>query len=285
MIDTIQIRQLRLEDHDLVKSMQTGIEDDYIVRVFERLIRNDVIYGLFNDDQLVSTAGYSLYANQYAMLGRLRSDNRYKGKGYATQLIEFIIEQLQHENHIKWIGANTQRHNFPALRVLNKLNLPQLKALHGSTLVKPEVLNYTPGEKWTPIETLEGKREVLSSIEHNPDVIFPYECYYPFPSHPNLFKDDEIKDWYFFKNPNNNRFIIINFDQKKHQYAHVVYLWDDVFTQPGLWETILDTHKEFQKTYGDDTYVWIDLTDESRKDACEEAFQIQDPWILHGKWK
>ncbi|TFB24309.1 GNAT family N-acetyltransferase [Filobacillus milosensis] len=287
MIDTIQIRPLTIDDYDILKDMHTGIEDDYVVRIFERLVTSEEhkIFGLFDDGQLVSVSGYTIFADHYAMLGRWRSDLRYQGKGYATKIVQYIMDELKQNEQIKWIGANTQRTNFPALRVLEKLKLPMLKALHASTLIDSNNLNYASGEKWEAVTSLEEKRSIVQQIENDPDVIFPYQCYYPFPASPTLFKDEEIKDWYFFRNPENNRFVIMNFDQKKYSYMHVIYLWDDVFEQPGLWETILETYKEFQQNYGDDTKIWIDLTDESRQKTNEDAFEFQDAWILHGKWK
>ncbi|SEQ27368.1 GNAT family N-acetyltransferase [Piscibacillus halophilus] len=286
MIDTIQIRALTLDDLDTYKQMHTGIEDDYIIRIFDRLTTNDEhkVFGLFVDGQLVSIAGYTIFADEYAMLGRLRSDLRYTGKGYATQIMQYVVSQLKKLPEIKWIGANTQLHNYSALRVLEKCELPQIKTFHASTLVKPESLSYAKGPIWTPITSLEEKREWISTIENKPDIIFPYQAYYPFPASPKLFKDDEIKDWYFFKNPIGDRVLIIYHDQKKYDYAHVVYLWDDLFKQPGLWETIFETHKLFQQQYGEDTMIRTDLTDASRKDTNDEAFEIQDPWVLHGEW-
>ncbi|MGP4073199.1 GNAT family N-acetyltransferase [Piscibacillus sp. B03] len=286
MIDTIQIRPLTMSDLDLYKKMQTGIKDDYIIRIFDRLITSDEhqVYGLFVENDLVSIAGYTIFAEQYAMLGRLRSDLRYTGKGYATQLIQYVIEQIKKMPEIKWIGANTQRHNFSALRVLEKVQLPPLKALHASTLVNPERLNNTPGASWTPVTSLEEKREWVSSIENDSNIIFPYQAYYPFPASPNLFKDDEIKNWYFYKNPNEDRVLIVYYDQKKYDYAHVVYLWNDMFKQPGLWETVFEVHELFKEKYGEDIKIRTDLTDVSRKDTHDDAFEIQDPWVLHGIW-
>ncbi|RPF54453.1 GNAT family N-acetyltransferase [Aquisalibacillus elongatus] len=287
MIDTVQIRPLTMDDYDLLTQMETGIEDDYIIRIWERLMTNDEhkVYGLFVESQLVSIAGYTIFAEQYAMLGRLRSDIRYSGNGYATQLFKHIIKELNQVPEIKWVGANTQLHNYSALRVMEKSDLPQLITFHASTLVKPRLLNYEKGEPWTPITSLDEKREWTSKFEQDSELIFPYQAYYPFPASSKLFKDDEIKDWYFFKNPENDRVLIIYYDQKKYNYAHVVYLWDDLFEQPGLWETIFETHELFKKEYGEDVHIRTDLTDTTREKAVDDAFQIQDPWILHGKWK
>ncbi|GEN46710.1 GNAT family N-acetyltransferase [Alkalibacillus haloalkaliphilus] len=288
MIDTIQIRPLTINDEEKIANMQTGIEDDYVVRIFERLITSEehALYGLFSDDQLVSVAGYSVFKGQYGMLGRLRSDQRYLGNGLATTIIEYIIEQLKKDDQIKWVGANTQLHNFPALRVLEKLQLPRLELLHPAVLVDQSKMPEPTGDVWTKLETLEEKRKWIDTIQHDDSVIFPLEAYYPFPTSPELFKDEDLEMWSFFENEAQDRFAIVKFDQKRDQYAHVVYLWDDLFEQPGLMKTLYEELEEFKKQYGDETYIRFDLPDETRnKIPNDDAFKFQDPWILHGYWK
>ncbi|WP_188206638.1 GNAT family N-acetyltransferase [Alkalibacillus aidingensis] len=288
MIDTIQIRPLQLDDADHLQNMQTGIEDDYVVRIFDRLIESDehALYGLFTEGQLVSVAGYSVFKDQYAMLGRLRSDQRFLGNGYATTLIESIVDYLQKDDQIKWIGANTQLHNFPALRVLEKLRIPKLQLLHAATLFNRELLTTPEGETWKPLNTLEEKRKWINPLIQDSDAIFPLEAYYPFPTSEALFSDEDINDWFMFENESRDRFVIVKFDQKRHQYAHVIYLWDDLFDQPGLWNTLDETLVDFKETFGDETYIRLDVPDETyEKIPNKDAFEFQDPWILHGYWK
>ena len=38
------------------------------------------LFGLFVENKLVSLGGFSIFANEYAMLGRLRSDRSIRGK-------------------------------------------------------------------------------------------------------------------------------------------------------------------------------------------------------------
>lgn len=79
------IRQLLPLDKNLMTGMHTGIADDYIIRIFDRLCTgNHVLFGTFINHQLVSTAGYSTFGSDYAMFGRLRSDIRYRSRGIQS---------------------------------------------------------------------------------------------------------------------------------------------------------------------------------------------------------
>src|SRR5690625_4637027 len=125
------IRKLTLADYPQVEAMQTGIEDDYILPIFDELIEQPhAIFGLFLNEQLVSFAGYSIFAKQYAMLGRLRSDMRFRGRGYATEVMSHALEQAKKLKGIKWIGANTQEDNLAARRVLEKVGLSPYPKLY-----------------------------------------------------------------------------------------------------------------------------------------------------------
>src|SRR5690625_5102553 len=153
------IRTLNVNDYHQVLSMETGIEDDYILPIFNRLIvYPNVLYGLFVDHQLVSFAGYTIYAKSYAMLGRLRSDLRYRGKGFATELMSYVMKEAFQRNQIKWVGANTQENNISAQRVLEKLGLKSYPKLYGATAKDISSLE-TGAKSWTPIHDLQRKQE------------------------------------------------------------------------------------------------------------------------------
>ncbi len=287
MINTIQFRELGLSDRTKLEQMQTDIEDDYVVRIFDRLIehKEHMVYGLFVDGQLASVGGYTIFAEQYAMLGRLRTDVRFRGEGLATKLLEQVMDEIKKLDDINWIGGNTQRHNYSGMKVLNKLGLPELISLHASTLIEPEKLDTESGELWTEVTELDEKKKWLEPIANDPTIIFPYESYYPFPASPTLFKENELTDWLLFKNSAEDRFVIVKEDQKKYKYAQTIYLWDDLWEQPGLLKTIMHARNRLAQQSEDEMYVRFDLTDESRaKVPDEDAFTFQDPWVLHGRW-
>ncbi|MET3683712.1 GNAT superfamily N-acetyltransferase [Alkalibacillus flavidus] len=288
MIDTMQIRPLTIDDESLIANMQTGIEDDYVVRVFERLVTHDNqrLFGLFSGGELASIAGYTIYQEQYGMLGRLRSDQRYLGNGHATTIVQYAIDQLKQRDDIKWIGANTQLHNYPAKRVLEKLNLPQLEMLYPAVLVDSSKMPEATGDTWQRLTTIDEKRRWIDPLQEDEQVIFPLEAYYPFPASPALFTDEQLDNWTFFENDTQDRFVIMKFDQKKYAYAHVIYLWDDLFDQPGLMKTIYNEFESFKEQYGDDIRIRFDIPESTRQHIPnDDAFSFQDPWILHGYWK
>src|SRR5699024_11097771 len=124
---------LHMEDIPLLQNMETGIENDYILRIAGNLMEgNNRLFGLFANKQLVSFGGYSLFANHYAMLGRLRSDRRFKKNGYATQLMRYMRDAAFRLPQVEWVGANTQEDNLSARRVMEKIGSQPYTTLHGA---------------------------------------------------------------------------------------------------------------------------------------------------------
>lgn len=280
------IRILNENDYPFYEEMDTGIEFDYVGRIFDRLAAgNNRLYGLFLDDQLVSVGGYSIYAKSYAMLGRLRSDCRFLGNGFSTVVMSHVLNEVLKLDGIQWVGANTQEHNMSAQRVLEKIGLTPRITLHGA-LIKDTSAIESGAELWTPVTDLERKKEWVSQAYIQTGAIFPYECYYPFPGSANLFQEDDLKQWSFFENADKTRFVITKYDQKKHHYLHAVYLWDDITSQPGLWETIANDYRKLLRQTDDETYIWMDLTkEEAKKLPDNHQFKLPSPWVLYGMEK
>ncbi|MUV36389.1 hypothetical protein JNUCC1_00191 [Lentibacillus sp. JNUCC-1] len=281
---TQYIRTLNEKDYSHIANMQTGINDDYVLRVFPELLeRGDTIYGLFADDQLACIGGFSVIAGSYAMLGRLRSDTRFRGYGYATTLMKYITTEAFKNPRINWVGANTEENNLPARRVLEKIGLTPIISLYGATTKEPGLLK-GKCDIWTKIDDTNRKQAWLESVFTQPKTVFPYECYYPLPATPHLFEPDTIKDWVFYENAAQTRMVILKPDRKKHQYLHVVYPWSDFSIQEGLWETIESEYKTLKhKTSERETLVWIDLTEyDVSLLPWAHPFTLKSPWILHG---
>lgn len=281
---TTHIRALTLDDNRSVANLQTNIKDDYVIRIFPDLVQSDIhaVYGLFENDTLITIAGYSLFPGGYVMLGRLRSDIRYHAKGYATQILNFIIEDLKTNPHINWIGANTNILNQAARRVLGKLELNKIKTLHSLSVKDAKKLSGTYGDIWDEITSVEKKRELLTTyVDNNIIDIYPYECYYPFPFTQELLSDQHIEESTFYRNPTNDRLMIIKNDQKNEWFAHVKYFWNDHFEQAGFWETIY----HYIENNADKPRPWLDFSDQGYKNIPNlEAFDLTDGWILHGNW-
>lgn len=283
---TKTIRQLTADDYLLVESMDTGMEEDYVIRIFERLISGkNYLYGLFVQDKLVSFGGYSLFNHLYAMIGRLRSDRHYRSKDYATELMNYIISQAFESHHVEWVGANTQENNLPARRVLEKLGLSPYPALHGA--ITKSITPLVAGNKvWNQVLDINSKKKWLSNEFIQTKALFPYECFYPFPATWHLFQDDEIAQWNFYENESKTRCLITKPDQKGHHYLQVIYPWSDFMKQAGFWETISYDYQQVITRQSDsemETYIWIDLTKEEVSHLPKNhPFELASPWILHG---
>src|SRR5690625_3764352 len=128
-----EIRKLDTEDFNLVQNMQTNITDDYVPQAFHNLITEpNILYGLFVDGQLASIAGYSVFAEELAMLGRLRSDVHFHGHGFATDIMAYIRDAAFENPRIRWVGANRQEENRPTNRVLEKIGVSEHQSKYSS---------------------------------------------------------------------------------------------------------------------------------------------------------
>ncbi|NJP37410.1 GNAT family N-acetyltransferase [Alkalicoccus luteus] len=278
------IRTLTGEDIDLYRSMDTGIEDDYVARIFYRLTGGrSEMYGLFTDDRLISTAGYTVFAGRYAMLGRLRSDRRYRGRSFATTLMSHVKEEALAQPHIHWVGGNTEEQNTPARKVLANIGLNQQATLQIAAAddVSRLANGYTP---WQQITDGERKRSWLRETFLEAGGVFPYECYYPFPATDALFSHENLNTWRFYENDAGTRYMLTKIDTKDRSYLHVVYPWNDYNDQPGLWETIASAHVQSEQQLQEPLQVWLDIQEADALPAGH-PFELRSRWTLYGHMK
>src|SRR5690625_5059411 len=218
-----EIRKLDTEDFKLVQNMQTSVADDYIPQAFHNLIiEPNILYGLFVDGQLVSIAGYSVFAEELAMLGRLRSDVRFHGHGFATDIMTYIRDAAFENPRIRWVGANTQEENRPTNRVLDKIGLLQHISTYSASAA--DVTSFVKqGKTWNKIDDLKRKRYWLDKMYASETSCFRYASYYLLPGIPILFTDDTIGNCAFYDDSAQPRMIIMKHDEKKQPYLHVIY--------------------------------------------------------------
>ncbi|QHJ72072.1 N-acetyltransferase [Planococcus halotolerans] len=280
------IRPLTKEDLPKLKAMETGIEDDYVIRVFDRISSgNNKLFGLFTNDQLVSVGGLTVFAKHYAMLGRMRSDLRYRGNDLSTSLMSQVLEEAFKLPDIKWVGANTQEENIPAQRVLKKIGLAERHISYGASALDVSSLE-NGGTPWKREEDISNKRQWLRKLFIDSAAVFPYECYYPFPASEEMFDDKQIAGWNFFVNPQGDRLLITKKDFKKYNYLQAVFPFEDVLDQPGLWETIALAHQQLASELRKETHIWMDLTKQQASALPENhPFNLPSPWMLFGKGK
>lgn len=278
-----EIRRLQLEDTHAVTHMQTNIEDDYVRQSFQDLVTGpNILYGLFADNELASIGGYSIYAEQLAMLGRLRSDVRFHGHGFATELMAYIRDAAFQNPNLNWIGANTQKQNKPTRRVLEKIGFTPCTSVYGALTYDLSRMQ-AHHKPWKRIHRLEQKRHWLEQTYLSGRSYFPYECYYLFPSVPGLFSDEVIAQWAFYENPEQTRYMIVKPDNKGQIILQVSYPWHDVMSQAGLWETISLSQQHLQAQQGEDILIWMDLAEQAVNVLPEDhPFELPSPWILYG---
>ncbi|WP_033541369.1 GNAT family N-acetyltransferase [Planococcus sp. CAU13] len=278
------IRTLTIDDLPKLKAMETGIEDDYVIRVFDRISTgNNKLFGLFNDEQLVSVGGLTIFAKQYAMLGRMRSDLRFRGNDLSTTLMKAVLEEAFKIPEISWVGANTQEENIPAQRVLKKIGLAEHHVSYGATARNLSGLeNGQP--VWRRIDNIPEKRQWLRRLFVESSAVFPYECYYPFPASEEMFEDSQIAAWNFFENASGDRVLITKKDVKKYYFLQAIYPFDDLMVQNALWDTISFAHKELAQKLPGGARIWMDLTKQQAAQLPDNhPFSLPSPWILFGK--
>lgn len=277
-----EIRVLNSTDHRYLATMQTNIEDDYVIQSFNNLIKGpNTLYGLFIDDQLASLAGYSVFAGQSAILGRLRSDIRFSGHGFATEIMAYIRDAAFKHPNIKWVGANTQAENKPSRRVLEKIGFTPNIPTYGGIASDISTL-HSSETTWKEIHCLPSKKQWIEKTYITKTRFFPYECYYPLPAVKELFTDATLDQWSFYENADQTRVVIMKEDQKGRTFLHVIYPWDDIMQQKGLWETIAQAHNNLMQKHGQDTSIWMDLTEKAVQSLPENhPFELPSPWILY----
>ncbi|AOM83471.1 GNAT family N-acetyltransferase [Salisediminibacterium beveridgei] len=276
------MRQLHVEDLDVYQSMETGIEDDYIARFFERISSgNNRLFGLFEGEDLIATAGYTLFAGRYAMLGRLRASQAIRGKNIGTDVLTRVLELAKQDPAVDWIGANTEEYNGPAMRVLEKIQAYPILPQHAAVAKDVSGLG-EKGPEWQEVTDLEVKRSWLNETYIRTQQPFPLQCYYPFPATESLFDEESLQEWRFFENADRSRYMILKKDMKRYHYTQVVYPWDDYFEQPGLWDTVAIAQTEHKEEVQDDVTVWLDLPKtHAYKLPADHPFDLSSIWVLH----
>ncbi|MEC6747827.1 GNAT family N-acetyltransferase [Marinilactibacillus sp. XAAS-LB27] len=282
-----EIRQLNKFDYAQYKTMQTGLEDDYMLAVYPSLTDGDNrLFGLFVDEQLVSTAGYTVFANHFIMLGRLRSDIRFRGKNYATEILQYVKELALQLPEVAFVGANTEKHNLPAQKVLSKIGLPHVTTLYAAqTKDLFPMMSKKDATVWTKLTDLGRKQNWLAQTylsDSFPKKVFPFEAYYPFPASEKLFSEAVLEKWDFYENEDQTRYVILCEEDKGGHYLHVIYPWDDFTQQKSLWNTVQSYYSE-ALLKNPETTVWIDLTEtEAELLPNNHPFELPSPWMLHG---
>lgn len=277
------IRLLTADDLQALQDMDTGIDDDYVIRVFDRISTGpNRLYGLFHDGRLASIGGYTIFAGSYAMLGRMRSDMRFRGLSLSSRLMAHVQDAALKHPGIRFVGANTQEFNLPAQRVLEKIGLSRQAELFSAIAKNVEIFE-SGAAAWKKIDSAEEKMRWLEEVYIRSGRVFPFECYYPFPASAELFSGQPLAQWEFYENPARDRIVITKHDVKKYDYLHTLYPWEDLFEQPGLWETLRAPLEKIRFESEEGAFVWMDLTRKQASHLPENhPFDLPSPWFLYG---
>lgn len=278
----ITLKQITKANQIDVFKMETGLKEDYVLRILPQLIENEPVYGAYRNDELVAIAGYTLFANSFAILGRLRTAMAYRGNGIATQLLQKVMKIAIEKHSIDWIGLTTLDDNLPVHHIAKNLGMAHMTSYYSCTL-RPQKLNKkeTDDHNWKIVSGLEKKRwyinKFLPTATENVLGMFPYEAYYPIIQSQKLITDKYLERCYMFINTDKHKFILLMPDHKDKPYFHVKYFWDDFFDHELLIEQLYLLACHHQR------YLWIDLAESTYQKRPKEFFDNVSKWRLYGK--
>ncbi|GEK91380.1 GNAT family N-acetyltransferase [Alkalibacterium kapii] len=282
------IRRLTADDLSAYQKMQTGLEVDYMLDAFTRITdAPNYLYGLFVSDNLVALSGFNLFQNHYAMLGRLRTDVRYRNQGYGTEIMQFSLEKALLMENVHWIGAYTESTNKASQNVFKKIGLAPADTHYAAKADSVTDMTTPDAALWQEITDAFEQKEWLNRTYLNPSFdkhVFPFEAYYPFPVSQELF-DDLPAHWRFFQNKKKSRYVILWEEYVGARYLHVVYPWHDFLKQTGLFKTV-QTVLESSQEKDSSTSLWWDFSElESKTLPFSHPFILGTPWVLYGASK
>ena len=281
------IRQLTMDDYRAVLDMQTGIEDDYVLNIFPKLIENPAqsLFGLMTEEGLAAVAGVFRLPKGNGILGRLRSDIRYQSKGNATALLKHIIAYCEQDPRMNWLGAITRKSNLPAQRVLDKLDMRFDSDFISLLMENSWKFKIPAAAPWQPIEGTEAKRNAIEQAAKETALAFyPYEAYFPIPYASAILEDEYIENLSVFRNTDASRIMMILEDFKGRDIAQIQYFWPDVFEQDGLWAAVFHYLKQSDKQLVPQLDVLPETAFNIPAVFRDSFTEDDDPWLIYGRY-
>ncbi|WP_270179041.1 GNAT family N-acetyltransferase [Alkalihalobacillus sp. CinArs1] len=245
------IRYLTYSDYGQLKGMKTNIQDDYIVRIFPRLVENDSLVGYFEDDRLVGIAGLTTFENEIGILGRLRTDVDFRGRGIASSLMKTLMESAYSSSSIKWIGYATEKSNLPANQLSKKLNMMLTSTVVSARIRAGVIRGKVDSISFNKFQNPITKRSALSnSFQDSRFSFFPYEIYYPLPYIPVL-SDVYIEKIELYSSEAGDFFL--SREEKGDSYLHLKLFNPTLLNSKAMWTIVNNIASE------EDRRIWIDL--------------------------
>lgn len=281
------IKQLTIDDYRAVLDMQTGVEDDYVLRIFPQLIENpaQTLFGLITAEGIAALAGVYRLPNGNGVLGRLRSDVRFHSRGNATALLQHIIASCETDPTMNWLGAITRKSNIPAQRVLDKLNMHAESSFISLLMEAPEKCVIPSAAPWEMIKGTDTKRAAIEQAAVDAKAAFyPYEAYFPIPYASAILEDNYIEKLAVFRDTDSNRIMTIQEDYKGMDIAQIQYLWPDVFQQDGLWSAVFNYLKQSDKQLVPQLDVSLETASNIPASFSNGFTEDDDPWLIYGRY-
>lgn len=277
----ISIRPLTTTDFPLYQQMKSGMENDYMLTVFDRLVTppNNYLYSLFHDETLAAVAGYTYFPGGNVMLGRLRSDRRFRQLGYSTQLLHYLIDTIKQDPDVHFIGGYTHIDNVPAKKILAKLGMMPIDTYYSfpATNLQPLIIDQT---LWDEVTGHDQKRHALQTLIENGLPSFPYEAYYPLPLSQSLMPDEKLSSMRVFQSPVTDNYLFVDEDYKGEALLNIRYVHNDIFTTPGLFNTIQALLK-----HEPDRLPWFNFSQRQYNELKHtNCFRLEKGWELHGRF-
>ncbi|MBN8207973.1 GNAT family N-acetyltransferase [Bacillus sp. NTK071] len=266
------IRKLKAADIEDVIGMETGIEDDYVIRIFSKLIEEDYMLGYFEGDTLVGIAGITIFEEEVAVLGRLRTHMNYRGRGIASTLMKQLKEEAFHSLGMQWVGYATEKHNKAGNRLARNLQM-NFEATIVSSRISPNAVAGTYDTQPYRFDfSRESKNKYLEEFSQNEDLpFFPHSIYYPLPYVPTLTTSylDTIEMY-----QNDLGTFMIMKEEKGASYLHVKVWNERTLHSKEMWQIVnAEAEREARS-------IWIDLPTYQAKSL--EAQSHQTIWHLYG---
>lgn len=266
----------------MIRGMETGIENDYIIRILSSLLDEEPVYGAFIDDELVGFASYGVYGNSFAILGRLRTAIPYRGLGIARQLLSHLIQIIKTNDKIEWVGLTTLDENIPVHRIAGKLGMDHISSYYSCIMAHNQSIGGKIEQHWKEIVSLKEKSKIISqwfpSIEENTLKMFPYACYYPIKHDLRVLDDNYLNQCLMYRLDEKQRFIMAMRDEKRVPYFHIKYFWDDLYLHKEILQRLIRQSKE------ENRLLWIDLSEAGYKNwENHNLFSSVEKWKLYGQ--
>ncbi|SDH03263.1 Acetyltransferase (GNAT) family protein [Alteribacillus persepolensis] len=276
------IRTLAFHDQKAVEKMDTGIPHDYVKEKFLYLLCHDHLFGAFSGDELISIAGYTVFAEQYAMLGRLRTAAAYRGRGIGTIMMEYVQTKALEQPAVQWTGFITQVTNKQTIKIAQTLMLEPVQTQYYGYLTaageKALSQRTSSRHEWEKVMDNNKKRQLLQRTANDYDRtrVFPYNIYCPLPFEESLWSDRYLDQCQCYQS--GSRLFLLMKDDRIGSYYHVKYFWNDVFEQHGLWSIVTNQAALSHRR------IWLDLTPSSARSLPDVSYvKVDTPWTLFGR--